>query len=141
MKYLPKKTNSTSPHSCGKGASVVAKVITPKGDIFFVRPLEELYNLPSYDTLPDLDKQYLSCRPIIGVRKGFTFESDFHEPIVVTVDNDCSDKSLPGVGARWVRENDRSVLVLPGGTKFEPKTTQEIEAELEAKKKPPLREK
>lgn len=117
-----------------------AKVTPPKGEVFYIARGKDIHNLAPYDRLPDLDRLYLSGRSIKGDRNGFVLTSDFQETIVFTQYRYNANIHLPGVGARWARENGRSVLVLPGGTKFEPRTIRQMENEIRALQRPSRRE-
>ncbi len=112
-----------------------------QGTILFVPKGKDIRDFLSYESLPIEDKRYLSGHTIQGERNGFTLTSDFQENILLTRYRYNSNIDLPGYGAKWVRENGKSVLVLPGGTRIEPLTTRQMENEIRALQKPSRREK
>jgi hypothetical protein len=101
---------------------MIAKVIPPHGNIFFVGPENKIHRPPEYDNLPLEDKKYLACESIKGCNGGFALTSDdFHEPIVVSRNCDYPLPRLPGVGAKWDIQDSTPILVLPEGTRIKPK--------------------
>src|SRR5450759_1837027 len=121
---------------------MVAKVIRPDGNIFYVKTGEDIHTPPPYDGLPLRDKRYLACASIKGCNGGFALTSDdFHEPIAVSRDCDYPLPPLPGVGATWDIQDATPIVVLPEGTRIKPLTNQQMEDEIRARQHPSLREK
>lgn len=78
---------------------MVAKVISPNGNIFFVPQGREIHQEIAYDSLPLEDKKYLAFHLIIGTDEGYIVKSDGRDPVIV------SENCLP--------------LILPAGTRIE----------------------
>jgi hypothetical protein len=76
---------------------MVAKVITPKGIVFYVKDGSDIHDVCHYDTLPQEDKNYLAFTLIIGRENGFTVRRDGHEDVHVT---DCCRPVLLPTGTR-----------------------------------------
>ena len=107
---------------------MVAKV-TSQGKSFFVKSGWDIHNTPEYGSLPLEDKKFLSCESIKGCYKGFRLTCDFRKTIVI-----ISDSVLPPppvFGTKW-DIGDSIALILPEGTRIEPRTKQQMEDELRA---------
>jgi len=116
---------------------MVAKV-TSQGQSFFVESGEDIHNVAKYDDLPPEDKRFLALESIKGIYRGFILTSGFHKTIVVTWDNVRTPPPVSGV--KWEMK-DTIALILPEGTRIEPRTHQQMEDELRVQQKPSLREK
>jgi hypothetical protein len=120
---------------------MVAKVICPDGSSYFVKKGEDIHNFREFDHLPKRDREFLACETIEGCYGGFALLSDFQDNIFVTRESKLPPPQLPGVGAKWESKNDVPILVLPEGTRIEPRTNHQMEDELRARQHPSLREK
>ena len=101
----------------------------------------DIHSVPQYDGLPREDKRCLALLSIEGSWGGFALTYGADDRIVVTRLRESPLPTPPVFGAKWDRENDINVLVLPEGTRIEPVTRQQMEDELRVQRKPSLKEK
>jgi hypothetical protein len=76
---------------------MVAKVIPPKGVVFYVKDGSDIHDVCHYDTLPQEDKNYLAFALIIGRENGFTVRRDNRVDAHII---DCCQPVLLPMGTR-----------------------------------------
>jgi len=103
---------------------------------FYVQEGNSINNYREFDGLPTETRRYLSLYfRLIGTRCGFLLDSDDGGDITrVARSNRIPEVNLPGVSARWRRENGVLQLVLPEDVVVEPIRSKQIEGEINLQK-------